>query len=116
MIKYENLDNFRERMHTLEITLQNGEYKGTLVQKIGGNCFGLDILNSFNIENLYPEELTENNCSLEFIGEDEEGNEWFKCILKDKNGEELEIEDPVNLFNNLVVKLEIIDCKIEENS
>lgn len=113
MLKYENLDNFKRRLHTLEITLQSGEYKGTIVQKIGGNCFGLDILNCFDIDNLYPEELSENNCSLEFTGEDDEGEEWFRCVLKNENGEKCEIEDYVKDLSRLVVKLEIIDCQIK---
>jgi hypothetical protein len=113
MKKYENLDNFKNRVHTLEITLQEGEYKGTLVQKIGGNCFGLDVLNTFNADDLCPEDLENNNCSLEFT-EDEEGNEWFSCLLKDENGDGCEIEDYARNLNNLVVKLEIIACEIKD--
>ncbi|KZL88688.1 DUF5406 family protein [Clostridium magnum] len=116
MIKYENRDNFRERIHTLEVTLQSGEYKGTLKQEISGNCFGMNILNFFSPESLEVEYLLENNCNLEFIGEDDDGEEWFRCILKDDEGNECEIEDYTYDLERLIVKLEIVDCKIKDNT
>jgi hypothetical protein len=110
--KYENMDNFKERLHTLEITLQQGEYKGTLKQKVGGNCFGIDILHNFDIDTFDIDSFCENNCNFQFTGEDDDGNEWFRCVLKNENGEECEIEDEVKGLGWLVVKLEIVDCEI----
>ncbi len=114
MKKYENLDNARDRIHTIEITLQLGEYKGTLKQEIGGNCFGQDILRSFDADEISTDEVfKENNCNL-VIGEDDEGKYWFTCILKNDKGEETKVEDYADALKNLVVKIEIVDCKIKE--
>ncbi|OMF38803.1 hypothetical protein BK133_00955 [Paenibacillus sp. FSL H8-0548] len=33
-------------LHTVEVSLQNGEYKGTVIYEIGGNCSGSSILSS----------------------------------------------------------------------
>lgn len=113
MKKYENLDNFRERVHVVEITFQSGEFKGTIKQKIGGNCFGLDILMGCNTDCLDLENLYENDCNLELLeDEDDEDNLGFRCILKDENGDVCEIEDEIEELNRLIVKLEIVDCQI----
>lgn len=112
MDKYENMDNFNEREHVLEIKLQLGEHKGTLRQIIGGNCFGYNILTCFDPKYFVPDDFIYNDCELELIGQDDEGQEWFKCILTDDNGDVCEYEDLVSDFGNIVVKLEIIECKI----
>lgn len=112
MKKYENLDNFKEREHLIEITLQLDTYKGTLKQKVGGNCFGLNVLNSFDPDCISEDDVFyENNCNFS-IEEDDDGEYWFTCILKDEEGNETEIEDPIEELQNLIVKLEIVDCKI----
>lgn len=112
MKKYENLDNFKERIHTVEITLQLGEYKGTLRQKVGGNCFGQDVLHCFDADEIAVDDVfKENNCNLQ-ITENDDGEYWFTCILKNDKGEETEVEEPADELKNLVVKLEIVDCKI----
>ena len=62
---YENLDNFKHRTHTIEITLQLGEYKGTIKKTIGGNCFGLSVLQAFDVDDIEEDEkFLENNCKL----------------------------------------------------
>ena len=112
MKKYENTDNFRAREHIVEITLQSGEYKGTLKAKVIGRCFGQDALTCFDADDLDGEERwLENNCDLE-ITEDDFGDYWFTCILKDDEGKECEIEMEIGELKNMVVKLEIVDCKV----
>jgi translation initiation factor 2 beta subunit (eIF-2beta)/eIF-5 len=107
------MDNFYPREYIVEITLQTGEYKGTIKQKTQGYCFGLDILNRCSdFESMYLDELYENNCNLELLGEDEDENEWFRCVLKSENSEEIIVEDMLRYIGNYVVKLEIIDCKV----
>ncbi|GCD11737.1 DUF5406 family protein [Clostridium tagluense] len=114
MKKYENLDNFKGRIHTVEVTLQEGEYKGTFKQKIGGNCFGKTILDSIDIDEIpVDEQFEENNCQLQII-ENDKGEYWYTCVLKDDEGNESNIEEEARYLQNLVVKLEIVDCKIEE--
>jgi hypothetical protein len=112
MEKYENTDNFRLREHIVELTLQSGESKGTLKKIVTGNCFGQDVLYCFDVETFDDgESFLENNCELE-IFEDDNGDYWFTCTLKDNEGNEHEIEMEISELKNMVVKLEIIDCKI----
>lgn len=112
MKKYENLDNFREREHIIEVTLQSGIYKGTLKQKVGGNCFGLSILHSFDPDCICEDDtFYENNCGFKMV-EDDDGEYWFTCVLKDDEGNECEVEEEMKYLESLIVKLEIVDCKI----
>lgn len=112
MQKYENLDNFRERTHTLEITLQSGEFKGTFQTKVGGNTFGTSILYTFDdFENLDESAgmISKNECQITFT---EDG--WFKCCLTNEVGVQCEVEHEMEELKRLVVKLEIIECTIDE--
>jgi len=117
MYKYNNLDTFRKREHTIEITIQSGEYKGTLRSKpIGGNCFGLSILNYVNEDVIYDISDYECiDCNIELIGKDDDGNEWFRYILKDEDGNTCEGEDECKAFANLIVGINIVKCEIVED-
>jgi hypothetical protein len=106
MKKYENIDNLKKRLHTLEITLQSGEYKDSVKQLISENCYGYAILSSFD-----PEDLYENNIGIVF-SEDDDGDTWFNCTLKDDEGTECEIEGYDYELERLIVKLEIVGCEI----
>lgn len=111
MIKYENMDNFKRREHIVEITLQQGEYKGTIKQKISGNCFGLDILHVFDPDDISIDEVFfENNCNLKIVEGDE--GYWYTCTLKNDASEETECEDEARDLKNLIVKIEIVECTI----
>lgn len=113
MYKYENLDNFRRREHIVEVTLQSGEFKGRIRTTIGGNCFGLDILNCINEDTIYDIDTFECvDCSIALIGEDEDGNEWFRYILTDDEGNTCEGEEECRYFSNLIVGINIIKCEI----
>lgn len=107
MKKYENLDNFNCRTHIVEVTFQQGEYKETIKYQMGGNTFGYCILTSLDPEDIYEDELLENEAQLK-INEDK----WFRMILKNENGEESIVEDELRYLKNLVVKIEIVDCVI----
>lgn len=111
MKKYENLDNFQRRDHVVEVTLQLGKYKGTFKYKMGGNCFGFDILQTFDPDEVEIDDLIENECSLKIIKNDD-GEYWFTCVLIDDEGISTSEEDELNSLKNLVVKLEIVDCTI----
>lgn len=108
MINYNNLSN-RDRQHLVELTLQSGEFKGTIIQCIGGNCLGYDILTSLD-----PSEFSEdetfygNDCNLQI--EENCGEYFFTCVLKNNDGEKCEISDFIEELPHLVVKLEIIEC------
>lgn len=111
MKNYENLDNFqKKRLHTLEITLQSGEFKGSVKEVISGKCFGYEVLAAFDPEDLHSVALYENNAGLVF-SDDDEGNKWFNCTLKDDKGTECEIEGYDYEIERLIVKIEIVECE-----
>lgn len=116
MYKYENLDNFRRREHKVEVTIQSGEYKGKLTTTIGGNCFGLDILNCIDEDMIYDIDNFECiGCSVYLIGEDDDGNEWFKYFLEDEDGNTCEGEEECRYFSRLIVGINIVECTICED-
>ena len=115
MKKYENLDNFRNREHLVEVTIQQGEYKGRFRVPVDENRFGLDILEVIDEDVIFDIDNYECiDCSIELIGEDEEDEEWFRYVLKDDEGNECEGEDICKDFRKLIVGINIIDCKISE--
>lgn len=116
MKKYENLDNFREREHIIEVTLQLGEYKGKLRhQGIKGNCFGIDILSVIDDEMIYDIHHFECiDCDVKLIGEDDDGNTWFRVELKDDDGNETSFEDECRYFGRLIVGVNIVEVKIAD--
>lgn len=101
--------NIINGVHTIKFTLQNGEYKGHLFQKIHGNCKGISILNV----DFYSEEIEkiENDCKMEY---DEEVG-LYSFELKDKDGNIL-IFDGVSPdeIEDMVVCSEIIDFTEEK--
>jgi len=110
---YENRDNFRERVHTIQVTFQSGEYKGRIAYKIGGNVFGIDLL-GFDLETLDEDiikNLVVNDCDFSFDYE----NEVFSLELKNESGDSLLCEEDDYSLGNMVVALEIIDCKIVDS-
>lgn len=94
--------------HTVEITIQQWGYIGHLIFKNGGNCRGKDVLD-FDLECLILEK-TENDCNFQYH---EEGD-YFSAILKDGNGNTLEVEGEAEEFNQMIVKVEILDYVEEE--
>lgn len=115
MKKYENWDNFKEREHLLEVTLQSWEHKWVFSQKVSWNAFWNNILTFFSdfddFEKWDETNFLSNDVNISF-SEDEDWEMWFKCYLKNENGEICEVEDEVKRLKDLVVKLEIVDCKV----
>lgn len=89
-------------LHTIEVTLQQWGYIGHLKFKRGGNCKGRDVLD-FDFE--YCVEQAESDCDFQYHEEDD----YFSAILKDENGSTLEVEGDVEEFNQMIVKIEILD-------
>ena len=112
MKKYENHDNYRERVHTIQVTFQSGEYKGRIAYEVGGNCFGLDLL-EFSPETIDQDDidrLVTNDCNFSY----DEDFGRFTLRLKDENDNTLFCEEDNSGLECMVVALEIIDCKIIE--
>ena len=99
--------NYMWGTHTVKITLQQWNYKGELIVEIGGNCKGFSILESSK-DSINKEETYNSNCKFQI-----EDN-WFYCILKAEDGDELDVEDELDNLEDYIVKIEIIDFKESE--
>jgi hypothetical protein len=111
----ENYDpNITWNDSVVRVTLQQWEYTGTFDMPTGGNVKGASLLGmaldpDTVFENLDSDVITNNECELKMIGEDDEtGDEWFSCVLKNKAGDTLECEDDVDDFANYIVGVELI--------
>lgn len=101
-----NIDN---GIHTLRVTLQKWDYVGHITQKISGNCKGRDVIDfDFNCEDEFPE----NDCNMEV----DEDSYYFRCILKNQNGDTLECEGDAEYMNDMIVCLELLDFEREEET
>ena len=113
----ENYDiNISWGQATVEVTLQQWQYKGHYRIKIKGNIHGSQILetslDTFDLEN---KDVVWNDCNLD-IFENYEGEYCFTAILKDKEENELQIDDYLTELEDLIVGVKIIDYKeVKEN-
>lgn len=94
--------------HTIRVTLQMWDYKGHIIQKIKGNCKGREILD-FDFE--YEDEFPNNDCQMEY----NEEYDGFKCVLTNECGETTKFEGDAEDMNSLIVAVEIIDFKKNED-
>ena len=94
--------NIYRGIHTVRVTIQQWGYVGHIIQKISGNCKGRDVLD-FDFE--YEDADNENDCDLQF----DEEFECFSAVLKNENGDTLEVEGDSSEFNRMIVAVEIID-------
>lgn len=97
----------------VKITLQQWEHKGTFEVPTGGNVKGMDIISCACDEDVIYDTLANNliqnnQCQLKLMGEDEEGADWFSCILIDTNGDEMECEQEFSDLAEMIVAAEII--------
>lgn len=99
--------NIRYGTHTVEITLQQWEYTGHVTQRINGNCKGRTILD-FDFE--CEDGNLESDCNLKFH---EDSYDYFTATLKDPEGNTLDVDGYAEDFNNMIVKMEIIDFRKE---
>lgn len=90
--------------HTVEITLQQSNFKGKITVWNYGNCKGFRALENAK-DRINREEMFDSNCKFKIEDEDD----WFRCILKDENENELEVEDELDNLDDYIVKVEIID-------
>ena len=95
--------NIYRGIHTVRITIQQWGYVGHIIQKVHGNCKGLDIL-SFDFE-CDDAVSPENDCNLRFHEEDE----FFTATLRDEDGNTLLVDGDGRDFNKMIVAIEIID-------
>ena len=94
--------NIHNGIHTIQITIQQWDYVGHIIQKISGNCRGKDVLD-FDFE--CEDADCENDCQLKY----DEDYDYFSAVLKNEKGDTLEIEESASDFNKMIVKIEILD-------
>ena len=94
--------NIAYGIHTVKVTLQQWEYTGHIIWRVGGNCKGKSVLN-FDFEDFEDGFDLENDCEIEC----DDG--LLSCILHDGEGNELEIEGEWEEMNELIVGMEVID-------
>lgn len=97
--------NIENGIHTVEVTLQQWGYIGHLTIKISGNCKGREVLDyDFECED---GENVESDCDFKYDDE----YDIFLAILKDEAENTLEVEGDAREFNQMIVKVEIMDFK-----
>lgn len=101
--------NIYRGIHTIEITIQQWDYAGHIIQKMGGNCRGKDVLD-FDFE-CDDAEDSENDCQLKY----DEEYDCYSAVLKNEIGDTMEIEESSEDFNKMIVKIEILDYVKEES-
>lgn len=101
--------NIYKGIHTVEITIQQWDYVGHIRQSISGNCKGRDILD-FDFE--CEDADLENDCNLRY----DEDYYCFYAMLKNESGDTLEIEGDSVEFNNMIVKMEILNYEKSNES
>ena len=103
---------------TIKLTFQQWEYTGTAFVEIGGNCSFVDMLSDFQDGDTLLSLLKQKTSKLDFefedLGQDEEGENWFRAILFSDTGEECETEFFLDELPEMLVGIELVDIKAED--
>ena len=101
--------NIYEGTHIIKVTLQQWQYKGHIWVEMGGNCKGLDLITGFEgyFECEEGDFSARNDCNLQ----EEDG--WWTGVLKDEEGNELEIEETTRDISRMVVAIEFESFEAE---
>lgn len=99
---------------TIEITIQEWEYKGSYKIEMSGNIkAGAFIESGLETETLENSDIIWNNCNLK-IEENIEGERIYKAELKDKKGNELVVDGYVEELKDYIVEIKMVDYVEEE--
>ena len=108
-----NYNPYVKGIHTVRVTLQDGEYVGHITREMGGNCHGLTMLDydfEFVDESDFEGKYASNDCNLQY----NEEYDSFNVTLKNSNGDTLLLEDiSSDDMNSMIVGIEIVDFKEE---
>lgn len=114
MKNYDNWSHPINRKHTVEVTLQQWDYKWSFQPNpIDWNCVWLDILTLDFDEEYIFKNLVKNDINVS-VSEDSDWELWVKYYLKKDNWDTLECEDQITDFKNNIVKLEIVECEFND--
>lgn len=95
--------NIRWGTHTIEVTLQVWEYTGTFQYRVGGNMRGAHLMEDAE-DTLTYTPIHKNDCKLKIIDE-----EYFHCVLKDKDGNELFTDGELYEMSNIIVGIRFVE-------
>jgi len=110
MKNYDGL-NDSNGVHTIKVSLQDGEFKGSFTHEIGGNCKGAELLD-FDIQNMDDDEIKDLKKQGCVIKRPDDDNYLFVKLTSDA-GDTCDFEVDDDEFQNMIVGIEIIDFKVE---
>ena len=97
--------------HLIKVTFQHWAYTACVVLGLNGNANGMGVL-YVDEDKLYDlaesKTFIENAAQLKDIGED-----WFRMVLKNEDGEELIVEDEWDGIEGMITGVEIVGFEKE---
>ena len=118
MKSFESNYIYRFSKKTIKLTFQQWEYRGIAFVEIGGNCTFADMLSEFqdgdSLLSLLKQKTSKLDFDFEDLGQDEEGENWFRAILFSDTGEECETEYFLDSLPEMLVGIELIDIQTED--
>lgn len=95
-------------VHTVQITIQQWNYVGHIIQYVNGNCKGREVL---DFDFRYEDADMINDCKLLY----NENVDIFSAILTRSDGHVLKVKGNAEEFNDMIVSVEIIDFDTYDN-
>ena len=95
--------------HIVRVTFMAWAYVGHIAIKLGGNCKGADLLDADFLYRHTQEDIdhyAENDCSFTF----DEAEKIYTATLRDKDGDELDVDGDSEEFRKMIVAIEFVDC------
>lgn len=109
---------YRFSKKTIKLTFQQWEYIGIAFVEIGGNCTFADMLSEFqdgdSLLSLLKQKTSKLDFDFEDLGQDEEGENWFRAVLFSDTGKNCETEDYLDALPEMLVGIELVDIKTED--
>lgn len=106
--------NIKFGIATIRVYLQVFEFRGFYDIEIQGNVNGSDYLESAIEADLYEQnDIKNSDCEMK-IFENKEGYTCISCVLKDRHGNTLEIDEDIDTLPEYIVGCHIIDYKESE--
>ena len=93
-------------IQTVEVTLQKLGYVGHFTYELSGTCYGREVIEYFDFE-CNDCAFVKSDCNLEYCEEED----IFSAFLKDSEGNKHYVEGSAEDFNNMIVKVEILEFK-----
>ena len=97
------------RSFDVKVTLQYGDYRGTVIYQVAGILSPYQALTVFVPE---YDQIEASNSNCEYLERTDEADDWyFQAALKNEAGETYRIQDKCKNLGNYIVALEIVRCE-----